>query len=304
MFEANDPRALENRERTRDDAHTPQIGHAGDAFVRGLDLPHGPDRERVQAPGNDGAYALRGSEVRALATIGAFRVVAADDLRDDQGRPGDVRHGDLERLRNAGLIRSVAPLNRSHRTAIVTLTEQGRELLEHSRAAGSERAQTFFSGALKPRELSHDAQAYRAFVRTAERILNDGGRVDRVVLDYELKREYQTFLQERNRGRSDSDGRPTRTDEEIKAWAREHELPLVDGRVQFPDFRVEYEHPDGRRDVEDVEITTLHYRGAHAAGKAASGFTQFRASTARVGGSSRSASSAPFDPHAAEEWLG
>jgi hypothetical protein len=56
--------------------------------------------------------------------------------------------------------------------------------------------------------------------------------------------------------------------------------------------------------VEDVEITTLHYRGAHAAGKAASGFTQFRASTARVGGSSRSASSAPFDPHAAEEWLG
>ena len=125
-----------------------------------------------------------------------------------------------------------------------------------------------------------------------------------MVLDYELKREYQTFLQERNRGRSDSDGRPTRTDEEIKAWAREHELPLVDGRVQFPDFRVEYAHPDGRRDVEDVEITTLHYRGAHAAGKAASGFTQFRASTARVGGSSRSASSAPFDPHAAEEWLG
>ena len=303
MFDANDPRALDNREQTRD-PHTPEVGHPGDAFVRGLDLPHGPDRERVHTPGDDGEDTLRGSEVRALATIGAFRVVAADDLRDDQGRRGDVRHGDLERLRDAGLIRSVAPLNRSGRTAIVTLTEQGRKLLEHHRTAECERPQAFFSGAVKPRELSHDAQAYRAFVRTAERIQHEGGRVDRVVLDYELKREYQTFLQENNRGRSDSDGRPTKTDDEIKAWAREHELPLVDGRVQFPDFRVEYEHLDGRHDVEDVEITTLHYRGAHASAKAASGFTRFRASTSRVGGSGRNPSSTAFDPHAAEEWLG
>jgi DNA-binding MarR family transcriptional regulator len=303
MFDGNDPRALDSHERNRDDAYKPQIGDAGNAFVRGLDLPHGPERERVHAPGNDG-YALRGSEVRALAIIGAFRVVAADDLRDDQGRRGDVRHGDLERLRHAGLIRSLAPLNRSQRTSIVTLTEQGRQLLEHHRIAGYERPQAFFSGAVKPRELSHDAQAYRAFIRTAERIRHEGGRVDRVVLDYELKREYQTFLQDRNRGRSDSDGRPSRTDDEIKAWASEHDLPLIDGRVQFPDFRVEYEHPDGRRDVENVEITTLHYRGAHASAKATSGFTRFRASTARIGGAGKTPSSAPFDPHAAEEWLG
>ena len=32
-------------------------------------------------------------------------------------------------------------------------------------------------------------------------------------------------------------------------------------RVQFPDFRIEYERPDGRRDVENVEVTTAHYRG-------------------------------------------
>ncbi len=35
-------------------------------------------------------------------------------------------------------------------------------------------------------------------------------------LDYELKRDYQRFLQERNRGRSDSDGRPTRSRDEIE----------------------------------------------------------------------------------------
>ena len=36
-------------------------------------------------------------------------------------------------------------------------------------------------------------------------------------------------------------------------------------------FRIEYERPDGRRDVEDVEVTTLHYRGAHAAGEGSGG---------------------------------
>ena len=303
MFEGTDPRTLDGRERGTEDVRGHASSHPGDVFSRGLDLPRGRDREPVQGP-DARAYALRGSEVRALATIGAFRVVAAGDLRDDEGRPGDVRHGDLERLRAAGLIKTVAPLDRPERTVIVTLTEQGRALLERHRSAGDERPQTFFAGAVKPRELSHDAQAYRAFVRTAERIHNEGGRVDRVVLDYELKREYQTYLQERNRGRADSDGRPSRTQEEIKEWAREHDLPVIEGRVQFPDFRVEYEHPDGRRDVENVEITTLHYRGAHASAKAAAGFTRFRASTARVGGSSTNRAGAPFDPHAAEELLG
>src|SRR6188474_3356102 len=126
MVDAPDPRTLESRERTREDARGPE--HPGDVFMRGLDLPHGHDRE----------YALRGSEVRALATVGAFRVVAADDLRDDRGREGDLRHGELERLRDAGLIRSVAPLDRTQRTAVVTLTERGRELLEQHRTVGYE----------------------------------------------------------------------------------------------------------------------------------------------------------------------
>jgi hypothetical protein len=53
-----------------------------------------------------------------------------------------------------------------------------------------------------------------------------------VVLDYELKREYQHFLQERNRGRSDSTGRPDRTPEEIAAWAKDEDLPCDGNRVR------------------------------------------------------------------------
>ena len=42
---------------------------------------------------------------------------------------------------------------------------------------------------------------------------------------------------------------------------------MVNDRVQFQDFRIGYERPDERRDVEDVEVTTLDYRGAHAVGQ-------------------------------------
>jgi hypothetical protein len=81
--------------------------------------------------------------------------------------------------------------------------------------------------------------------KDADRLREDGAFIRRVVLDHELKREYQQFLQERNRGKSESDGRPDRTPEEIHRWAVEHELPNNDGHVQFPDARLEYEDRDG-----------------------------------------------------------
>jgi hypothetical protein len=70
-------------------------------------------------------------------------------------------------------------------------------------------------------------------------------------------------------------------------------LPYFDYEVHFPDLRIEYEL-DGRLDHVDAEVITQHYRGAHAASVARSGFKGFRGSSARVGG-------APFDPDYAEE---
>ncbi len=305
MWDELDPRTLNDRDRDAADPRDASPTDPRDVFTRDLDLPAGRERERVHVHGHDQDYDLRGSEVRALATIGAFRVGPASDLRDDRGRSGDPRHGDLERLRAADLIRTVAPFEAQERTTVVTLTKRGRELLEAHRKRGSREGQTFYAGAVKPRELSHDAQLYRAYLRAAERLQQEGARIHRVVLDNELKREYQRFLQTRNRGRSESDGRPGRTRKEIREWAEEHRLPVVNDHVRFPDVRIEYERPNGRRDVEDVEVTTVHYRGAHAAGKAQAGFTRFRGSTARVGGrSGRGGRGSSVDPHLAEEWLG
>jgi len=69
-----------------------------DVFTRGLNLPRGRDREIV-LDARDRKYTLRGSESRSLATVGAFRVVPARDLRDHQDRPGDPRNGDLRQPR-------------------------------------------------------------------------------------------------------------------------------------------------------------------------------------------------------------
>ena len=125
---------------------------------------------------------------------------------------------------------------------------------------------------------------------------HDGLEVRRVVLEQDLKREYQEFLQEHNRGRADSDGRPDRDEHEIRAWARDHDLPYFDGQVHFPDYRIEYE-VDGRELHQDVELFTPHYRGAHAAGHSKAGFQVYVVGSRGGGGRS-----VPR-PRGAEEFL-
>jgi hypothetical protein len=53
--------------------------------------------------------------------------------------------------------------------------------------------QEFYAGLRKPRELTHDVNVYLAYERAEQRIRESGGRVRRVVLDYEMKRDYQTL---------------------------------------------------------------------------------------------------------------
>lgn len=274
-----------------------------DVFSRDLDLPRGPSRERVRIKSAE--YSLRGSEVRTLGTVGAFRVVPAEELR----RPEEginVLRKDLEHLRELGLVRTMPYVVGRDRTTVVTLTERGRDVLEGARRPRDrEPAQSFYAGIAKERELAHDVRVHRAYSAAAERLIGDGGRVHRVVLEHELKREYQSFLQSPNRGRSDSSGRSQRDAVEIARWAQEHQLPVVDGHVQFPDVRIEYEGRDGRQEVQDIEVMTPHYRGAHAAAKVSAGFTRYHATGARLGGARSSTRGGRLrESRLAEEMLG
>jgi hypothetical protein len=264
----------------RDDARAPdaQSSDPRDVATRGLDLPRGQDRELIRV--RERTYELNAAESRSLATIGTFRVVRVEDLRD----PSDPGDRGLKHLRDEGLIRSVSLGGRDR--DVLVLTRDGRDVLEARRRAdaAAEPRQAFYDGLRKPREVTHDAALYRAYRRAAERLKDHGADVRRVVLDYELKREYQTFLQEGNRDQPDSDGRSRRDDAEVERWARDHDLPYFDGQVHFPDVRIEYDDRDGRQRVEDIEIVTPNYRGAHSASAARSGFTCYLLASSSGGG--------------------
>jgi hypothetical protein len=189
----------------------------------------------------------------------------------------------LRHLRQQSLIETVRiPGYRDH--AVVLTTDRGRDLLEANRNPERDRGQSFYARLKRERELEHDSQIHRAYEREAARIEERGLEIERVRLDYELKREYQQWLHERDRDRPEANGRPDRDPREIERWAHEHDLPYRDGHVQFPDCRIDYRDIDGREDHVNVEVTTEHYRGAHGAAVAASGFSCHRGSSARIGG--------------------
>jgi hypothetical protein len=246
------PRVYDPRDR---DEHDPR-----DGLMHDLDLPRGDERELVVD--RDRIYELDGEDSRALAAVGAFRIVPEHDL--------DLPNDTLENLRDQRLVELV-DLGATERG--LTLTHEGRDLLDsHSMERHGEPSQLFHAGVSRSREIDH-SNLYATFRQEEARLRDEHSDLEirRVTLEQDLKREYQEFLQDHNRDRSDSDGRPGRDENEVRDWAREHDLPYFDDQVHFPDYRIEYE-VDGRELHQDVELFTPHYRGAHAASRAKTGF--------------------------------
>jgi hypothetical protein len=243
--------------------------------MRDLDLPRSDERELVVD--RDRVYELDGDDSRTLAAVGAFRIVPEHDL--------DLPRDTLDNLHDQRLVETVELGDRERG---LTLTTDGRDLLEsHSHERDGEPSQIFYAGASRAREIDHDSNLYATFRQEEPRLRDEHPDLEirRVVLEQDLKREYQEFLQEHNRNRSDSDGRPGRDENEIRGWARGHDLPYFDDHVHFPDYRIEYE-VDGRERHQDVELFTPHYRGAHAASRRKTGFRIYVVASRGRGGRS------------------
>ena len=275
----DDPREYDSRDR---DGEWPRVYDPRDrdddpreALMRDLDLPRGDERELVVD--RDRIYELDGEGSRTLAAVGAFCIVPEHDL--------DLPRETLENLHDQKLVELV-DLGDSERG--LTLTADGRDLLDsHSPERDSDRSQLFHVGVSRSREIDHDSNLYATFRQEEARLRDEHPdlEIGRVVLEQDLKREYQGFLQEPNRDRPDSDGRPGRDENEVRDWAREHDLPYFDDQVHFPDYRIEYE-VDGRELHQDVELVTPHYRGAHAASRARTGFRIYFVASRGGGGRS------------------
>lgn len=213
------------------------------------------------------AYDLRESEAETLTDLGKFRVIAADDLarfgydgdkpRMEQETTNLIRQGLVEEKR--------VEVSLSKTTKMYTLTKTGRNLLLKSDRVV--RGQEIHSGFVKPKEAKHDSALYRLYQKESSRIEARGGRVRRVVLDYELKKKVNRDLMRRGRENDD----PARKQE----VAERHGLRAVHGRIPVPDLQIEYEMPEQGIARVNLELTTGDYRPRQLADKARAGFTMY-----------------------------
>jgi hypothetical protein len=210
---------------------------------------------------------LRASEVQTLTDIGKFRVVPADDLaRFGYQNNRSHMESDVRSLTRQGLVEQrTIEGHSSYSTKVLTLTKEGHRLIERAQLVSSRQAT--YHGFLKPKEARHDADLYRLYQKVAKEIERTGGKVRRVVLDFELKKDlYQSLA------RMQPDKNPR---EERIFIASRFDLKVVDGKIPIPDLRIEYE--DDCRDVHrlDLEIATRDYRPRGLGEKAKAGFHMF-----------------------------
>jgi hypothetical protein len=204
--------------------------------------------------------------VHTLSEVGKFRVVAAKDLAEFAYNGDRSRmENDVRNLVRQGLVaqRGTSVLKKDSRQ-VLTLTKGGQHLIRRQGFVSDEQA--IYQGLVKPKEAHHDADLYRLYHKAADDIESKGGKVLRVTLDYELKEKLYRKLGEAQ----------ARKDEHMaqrkQGFARELHLPIVQGKVSFPDMRIEYETQDGDRARVDLELATGHYHAQHLAEKARAGF--------------------------------
>jgi len=212
-------------------------------------------------------YHLRESEIAALIEIGKFRTVRPEDLVEyqyDGDRDGARR--DLRNLTAEGLIAKRTLYGRKP-GQLLTLTRNGKRLIEQSSRGRVHTQQAFHRGFVKPREARHDAALYRLYQKAAEGIERDGGKNLRVVLDYELKRNlYRDIATLKNIS-------PQERAERKQEIAESHGLKVVNGKIPLPDVRIEYENRDDEQARIDLELATSDYRASQLAEKAQAGFS-------------------------------
>ena len=241
------------------------------------DRPPLPREERVQAilaervrtkyADRDKTYSLRDSEIHTLSEVGKFRVVATKDLAQfAYNGDGSRMENDIENLARQGLVResSIATID-SNPGPVVTLTKEGHKLLSRGKVVPS--GQATYHDLKKPKEAIHDADLYRLYHKAADEIEADGGKVLRVMLDYEMKHE---LYSRHARASKESSLYPEDVQDEV---ARNYHLRVVDGKIPIPDLRIEYVNEnDNEIQRRDLELATEHYHSRAFSEKARAGF--------------------------------
>jgi hypothetical protein len=217
---------------------------------------------RVVLYDRDRGYRLRESEIRTIAELDRFRLIATRDLaRHAYAGHVEQAESDIQNLVRKGLVRK-GTFEGPEATPreLLTLTKRGHRLLRANRLVLQDQA--VYHGFVKPKEANHDADLYLLYQKEAARIEKDGGRNLRVILDYELKRKINRDVARFG----------TTAKQEIAA---RHGLRVVGNKIPLPDMRIEYETRDGDMARVNLELVTEHYRGRSIAEKARAGFSLY-----------------------------
>jgi DNA-binding MarR family transcriptional regulator len=211
------------------------------------------------------SYKVTESQAKTMADVGTFRTIALSDLIR-------VRYAGNERqslaevnnlLRQKLLRRSISQPDRA---VYLTLTPEGHRVLLARNGRGADENQVFYHGFVKTRETEHDAAIYQLYQKEAENIIQSGGKVTRVIVDFELKKSVNRKLTRLSSLPEDEQA------ERKSEVANAHGLTVVKGRIQIPDLRLEYEDRDHNPAKVDLELATGHYRHASLAAKSGAGF--------------------------------
>lgn len=208
-------------------------------------------------------YHLNSSQTAMLRDVGTFRTVTAESLRRHLYQGDEKRFKkDLSNLTDQRLV-AVLPDSKG-KDRYISLTREGKGVTESHLRTNSD--QSIYSGIVKKRELRHDAALYDVYQKEAQKISKSGGAAKRIVLDFELKRNVNRQLAKiRNLS-------PAERERQRKEIADAHELKIVNGKIQIPDVRIEYESRDQEQCKVDLECVTGHYKAEQIAAKRAAGF--------------------------------
>lgn len=261
--------------RRRDEEAIPRSPQVSSLAVeRSPDIPRLEMRKRrLLEPENSIGVRLRPEENTLLLEVGRFRVIASADLCRAlyAGNDGRIKR-DLAFLRQNRLIdvhlltaRRDGRSESARRFEAISLTRAGRKLVEQSGVLLE--GQRVYSDLVKPREVEHDSQIYRAYLKEFSAIEREGGRNPRVKLDFEIKASVQRAMYLARKSE------PDRELSNIKAAvAEQFDLSVINDRIVIPDARIEYELPGGGTSHIDLEVATSAYRHGHIQAKASAGF--------------------------------
>ena len=246
----------------------PPSGRDRDPLPEPDHYPHIAVYGRQEISDGREVFRLKRSELGTLREIGSFRTIEEPDLNRHRYRGNNNRaEYELRNLAKQELIeRHSLRLSGGRALRVAVLSDRGKRLLEAQSREVDGEPQRFHAGLVKPAELTHDAALYRVYQQEADRVHDQGGKIRRVVLDYELKQEVYSRLAEAKK-QADTD-----FDEARERVARSLELRIVSRKIPLPDLRIEYETRDGERSRVDIELATEHYRGSQIAAKAQAGF--------------------------------